>query len=1164
TKADSAQSRRQLKGKAQADGRPREPRLSSPTNQSPAGVAQPASARRRGLLSRPRGPQTVRDSTPVCAAETTRGQKGGDEHALDQIARVQLLHVLEAFGEGTARSGRRLGTSLFPKATPNDALNGDAPCDGCGRHGECSDACERVCGGGGNRYGRRVTGGGDRRVRPRPASWGTRASVERRGRLGIWPDGGDDDCWGDGDGHLTLRRFPPRDAVASAGAREAHGEGEFPSIIDAQPSSKEGKVLSSSSSRADRFLEVFSRLQPARRALNVEEPAPVSSSVPSRGGERVAESCAGLPKEPCADTPPSPSKPRGLLRGDSATATPAVDLSACKAGAVVGGHGAAGEMAVGGMDVSSSKRPTTLKAGASGSNSPDSERRTSGGTEVGDWRVPGVQETARTDHCATPSSKRSLPPEVARSLLPEPALEHKPRREPPAKHQRTQRQPAERLSEPPRVGAVCRVGAEARKLGATSKTPPLQVQTTSRVSGAPGLDPATGDACDAPAGKRQAPRIVETALKENSRPNPLPTAWDREGVKHPAVAPSANGPSSTHRSLSTTAVQRVSAAPTSRPLEDATARKTQPSPSRHRRPRNSEDVAGRVAGTTAADLRDSDSNASSAALGSTADLHGNRRSHGGSKLAVGCAGVASYQAMSAWKQSAVIRQVSSGLLTSACSRNERSGETKQMPFAPAACEIPEVPLGRPEVPVACETPPAACQGHEAAVAQKGSLTVVDPDHGATLRSSWSIDNSEELGNLDFGFSLDYDAVWYLSPADDECIGVLRYRVVPHPTLAPTGGWISERGRLRDDPYIIAKATPAPRPRPSHLATTVDPLSSSSNRRREKAERPAREIGVGGVRHSNSWQDASANTEQSRIEDENDGPRSSRGAAGSRHPPAASQHGHAVRPGASNENGQRRDHRRSHQKESGDRHPAGTAAGGSRRVQPASMSERGREDAPTRGNFGFLASPSAKVVEINDTGDKVKCPVCQRGMDHWKSGQRQQHVHGCLLKQPSSAMKPLPAADASVDAAHTAARSSGTTHRASVRDFAMEEGGSSFPTTPRDSPLPGQRLSATGAEKEPASSERGRRFPDPAGSPRPTRVSLQGVFSPKGVRARRDSALRGSTVGGKPAKTAMLATKGPSECPVCRLDFEGRQGQWERQAHIQQCLDSMESVFDSEE
>lgn len=27
-------------------------------------------------------------------------------------------------------------------------------------------------------------------------------------------------------------------------------------------------------------------------------------------------------------------------------------------------------------------------------------------------------------------------------------------------------------------------------------------------------------------------------------------------------------------------------------------------------------------------------------------------------------------------------------------------------------------------------------------------------------------------------------VWYLSPADADCVGVLRYHVVPDPTLAP--------------------------------------------------------------------------------------------------------------------------------------------------------------------------------------------------------------------------------------------------------------------------------------------------------------------------------------------------------------------------------------------
>ncbi len=30
-----------------------------------------------------------------------------------------------------------------------------------------------------------------------------------------------------------------------------------------------------------------------------------------------------------------------------------------------------------------------------------------------------------------------------------------------------------------------------------------------------------------------------------------------------------------------------------------------------------------------------------------------------------------------------------------------------------------------------------------------------------------------------------EQVWYLSPADADCVGVLRYRLVPHPVLAPT-------------------------------------------------------------------------------------------------------------------------------------------------------------------------------------------------------------------------------------------------------------------------------------------------------------------------------------------------------------------------------------------
>eukprot|EP00904_Undaria_pinnatifida_P010034 jgi/Undpi1/6160/HiC_scaffold_20.g08644.m1 len=1397
SKAGSAQNRRQLKDKARSDGRPREPRLSSSTNQSFAGVAQPASARRRGLLSRPRGSQMVRDSTPVSAAETTRDQTGSEEHSLDQFARVQLLHVLEAFSDGAARSGEWLGTSLLPKATPKYALNGGGPCHSGGSCGRGSDRCVGGCGGGVGREELRAIGGGNRRVRARPASWGTRPSVERRGHLGLWRDGGDDDCWGDGDGHLTLRRFPSREAVAGPGAREENDEGATSPIVDAHPNTKEGKKFASSS-RADRFLQVFARLQPARRALDIEEPAPV----PSGDSKRAEGSRAGLLREPCVSSPSSRSKPRALLREDSATATPAADLGDSMTGAAVGSHDVAGERAVGGVGASSSKRKAVAtsstssdrerrtsgetdvgyrrvqyvpyaqetantnhfaspsskrnrspeiarpcspesaltpaadlvdskadaavgshdvageravgrvgassskrkavatgstspdrerrtsggtgvgyrrvqyvpyaqetantnrfaspsskrnrspeiarpcssepaltpaadlgdsmtdaavgshdvageraikgvgassskrKAVATGSTSPDRERRTSGGTGVGYRRVqyvPYAQETANTNRFASPSFKRNRSPEIARPCSPEPALEHESRREPPAQHEWAHRQSAERPPEPQRVDEGQHVGAEGCKLEARSKTPSLPVQTKSRVDGTPGLDPGTEYACDAPAVERQVLRIVDAASKENSRPNHLHAAWDREGVKHPAaVAPPANGASSTRQNMSTSAVQRAPTVPTVDSLEGTTARRTKQSPSRRGRQGNAEDVTDRVAGSSSSDLRDSDSTASTT-IGPIADLSGNRRSQG--------AKAASYQAKSGGKHAAITRQVSSGLLTSSGgarrdSRNDGSGERRPLAFAPIACEGPAAPVDMLEESDSSKASHAECQGHEADVAQQGSLTVVDPEQGATLRSSWSIDNSEELGKLEFGFSVDYDAVWYLSPADDECAGVLRYRVVPHPDRAPKGGWISERGRFLDDPYIIAKVTPATRPRPSHLAR--DPLSSSSTRCSQQAERTARGIEVGGVHRSKSSQDP-AHPEQSRIKDGNGGTRSSRRAAGNRHLPAASQHGHAVQPGTSNENSQRRYHHRPPRKESGDRRPAGIAAGSSRLVQPASTS--GREDAPAKGSLGLLPGPSADVLHINDSGDKVKCPVCQRGMDHWKSGQRQQHVHLCLLKQPSSAKK-SPAAVATVDIAHTAGRASGSTHRPSVGGYAMQENGTAFPTPPHDSPLSDQRLSATSGENGPGSSARGRRVPDPVGSPRPTRVSLQGVFSPKpapgpnrtdgrsraaghdtvsagvgaspaagrssypvdrtgsgtkqGMRAGGDSAPKETAVGGATSKKAMSGAKGPSECPVCRLDFEGRQGQWERQAHIQQCLDSMESVFDSEE
>lgn len=52
----------------------------------------------------------------------------------------------------------------------------------------------------------------------------------------------------------------------------------------------------------------------------------------------------------------------------------------------------------------------------------------------------------------------------------------------------------------------------------------------------------------------------------------------------------------------------------------------------------------------------------------------------------------------------------------------------------------------------------------------------------------------------------------------------------------------------------------------------------------------------------------------------------------------------------------------------------------------------------------------------------------------------------------------------------------------------------------------------------------------------------------------------SHIGGN-ARRDSVGSKGLSECPVCKVAFASRIGQWEKQAHIQLCLDSLEGGFD---
>lgn len=88
--------------------------------------------------------------------------------------------------------------------------------------------------------------------------------------------------------------------------------------------------------------------------------------------------------------------------------------------------------------------------------------------------------------------------------------------------------------------------------------------------------------------------------------------------------------------------------------------------------------------------------------------------------------------------------------------------------------------------------------------------MVDPDHGATLRTSWSIDESEGLGKVEFGVSLEYNAVSracirYSRNADVACF-ILRYlhlRVYGGPKA---GFFVLRRTYLNSDDACVSLST----------------------------------------------------------------------------------------------------------------------------------------------------------------------------------------------------------------------------------------------------------------------------------------------------------------------------------------------------------------------
>lgn len=191
-----------------------------------------------------------------------------------------------------------------------------------------------------------------------------------------------------------------------------------------------------------------------------------------------------------------------------------------------------------------------------------------------------------------------------------------------------------------------------------------------------------------------------------------------------------------------------------------------------------------------------------------------------------------------------------------------------------------------------------------------------------------------------------------------------------------GGWISERGRLRDDPYAIVKATPTPAPR--NLRAIRLPAVSSDRRLADEEATPG---------HGDP--SPCGHQQQSNAADRGCAKPSQAPGSGCTVPSTGDDEVRQsqVIPGRHEQHEARCESRGRHR----DQSSVGTAEGGSRRTQPQSQpaSKVVPRAVSARGSFGLATSPSAKTLEAMDTGEKVTCPICHRGMDHWKSGQRQQ-------------------------------------------------------------------------------------------------------------------------------------------------------------------------------
>lgn len=539
-----SQRHRQAVGHPKSRSRPHQPRLSSPTQLSSPGATQ--SARRRGVLSRPRGNVESDAAAAPHASAVETGQKEIEELALGEIARTQLVCVLQT-ERGKIQHGGWLGTQLFTKPTADDSSVVNKGCGAC--RGGC-DGVVRTASYGEPARGLdvegRVTGSRPSRVRRRPASWDP---LPRTG-LGMWPRGYDD-CWGDGDGYLSLRPFPSREDLAGLGALDSGGERVVRRDDDAQLGSNGRDDDRAPASRAERFMSVFAKLQPARRALNLltDVSAPPSSAV-----GKIEECAASTPLRSAAGGSVTIECSKGSQVGaQSGNAVPAN-------GGVGEGSGSAKTATIvhtkakaGGLSTPTAKR-LKIELGARASDSIENKQGTEAST-ADDNR--SLREAGWENNCAAPSSRepRRAGPVSAR----EPALRQASDRRQPAVNPDDQLHPTQRPSTNPQVGSENRQVKQVTDVIDMTSESPTPPRSAAGVGGAADVNFVTGGMQDVSCRLWKTSRGMKVPVKDSASPKestpPLPSERPRQRRPDAVLSPSAATPACPHSSGGTHASQ---------------------------------------------------------------------------------------------------------------------------------------------------------------------------------------------------------------------------------------------------------------------------------------------------------------------------------------------------------------------------------------------------------------------------------------------------------------------------------------------------------------------------------------------------------------------------------------------------------------------------------